>query len=54
MNIYCTVITLQKNSRILQYKWCDNMIIDKKYKYEIVDEVVFNNQYLQCRSDGSK
>ncbi len=30
------------------------MILDSYYKYEIINEKVFNDKYLQCKSDGSK
>lgn len=29
-------------------------ILDNKYKYEIVNKVVFDNKYLFCKTDGSK
>ena len=29
-------------------------IVDSNYKYKIINEMVFNNKYLLCNSDGSK
>ena len=29
-------------------------IFDSNYKYKIINEMVFNNKYLLCNSDGSK
>lgn len=31
-----------------------NFILDSNYKYEIINETVFNNKYLMCKTDGSK
>ena len=29
-------------------------LLDDNYKYEIVNDIVFNNKYLLCKTDGSK
>lgn len=29
-------------------------MLDSSYKYEVINSVIFNNKYLQCKSDGSK
>ncbi len=31
-----------------------NSIFDDNYKYQIIDELTFDNKYLSCDNDGSK
>jgi len=31
-----------------------NNLLGDNYKYEIINETIFNNKFLQCKSDGSK
>lgn len=29
-------------------------MLDSSYKYEVINSVIFNNKYLQCKIDGSE